>query len=37
MVDEFSKCIEADLGFEAAVSAPTNAESTRWEVSRLVL
>jgi hypothetical protein len=37
LVDEFSKCIAADLGSEALESAPMNAGSIRSDVSRLVL
>jgi hypothetical protein len=37
LVDVFSKCIEADRGFETLCSAPANAELTGLEVPRLLL
>jgi hypothetical protein len=37
LLDEFSKCIEADLGSAALGSVATNANSARSSVARLVL
>jgi hypothetical protein len=37
LLDEFSKCVEADLGTEVLESAPTNAGAIRSGVSRLLL
>jgi hypothetical protein len=37
LVDEFSKCIEADFDSAALEPAPANADSARLDVLRLVL